>query len=210
VEITKTLPPGSGLGAGSGNGAAILRWLAGEEDLGSRGGSAWRNAARRTGADVPFLFAGYALALASGTGEVLEPLEPLALHVLIAFPEWSVGTENAYARLDDRYKGAYPLNDAAARAEAAQLCRDLRRGESGKSRKSGEKLGLLPNDFTPPLMEKFPDYDKLFDVFDRGGASAWGITGSGGAAFALFHEAPVPRALSWPSWVRRVLSMETP
>jgi 4-diphosphocytidyl-2-C-methyl-D-erythritol kinase len=196
VEITKALYPGSGLGAGSGNGAAILSWLA-EGD----GSSAWRRAAEKTGADVPFLFSGHPLALASGTGEVLEPLEPLELYAATAFPDWSVGTENAYTRLDNWYKGVYVQSGAAALAEAERLCRELRRRE---------KVGLLPNDFVPPLMDKFPDYDKLFDVFDNGGASAWGITGSGGAAFALFYEAPNLRGLPWPSWVRLVLSAKTP
>lgn len=196
VEITKALPPGSGLGAGSGNGAAILSWLAKGD-----GGPAWRNAARRTGADVPFLFSGHALALASGTGEILEPLEPLELHAAVIFPDWSVGTENAYAQLDCRHKDGYALDGAAARAEADELCRKLR----GK-----EKIGLLPNDFAPLLMDKFPDYDKLFDVFDKGGASAWGITGSGGAAFALFYKAPNLLAFPWPSWVKLVLSAKTP
>jgi 4-diphosphocytidyl-2-C-methyl-D-erythritol kinase len=196
VEITKTLYPGSGLGAGSGNGAAILSWLA-EGD----GGPAWRNAAQKTGADVPFLFSGHLAALVSGTGEILEPLDPFELYAAVAFPDWSVGTENAYAWLDRWYKGAYVLDAASARAEADRLCREIRRKE---------KIGLLPNDFMPLLMDKFPDYDKLFDVFSSGGASAWGVTGSGGAAFALFYGAPKLRALPWPSWVKRVLSVKTP
>jgi 4-diphosphocytidyl-2-C-methyl-D-erythritol kinase len=196
VEITKTLYPGSGLGAGSGNGAAVLCWLAE-----GNGSPAWRSAAKKTGADVPFLFSGHSLALVSGTGEILEPLEAPELYTVTVLPDWSVGTENAYARLDLRYGGAYVLNGAAARAEADGLCRKIR----GK-----ERIGLLPNDFAPLLMDKFPDYDKLFGVFDKGGASAWGITGSGGAAFALFREAPDTKAFPWPSWARLILSAKTP
>jgi 4-diphosphocytidyl-2-C-methyl-D-erythritol kinase len=190
VEITKALYPGSGIGAGSGNGAAVLSWLAG-----GGAGPVWQNAARKTGADVPFLFSGYSLALVSGTGDILEPLEAPELHTVTVLPDWSVGTENAYAQLDRRCGGMYALSAAAARAEADGLCRKLRRKE---------RIGLLPNDFTPLLMDKFPDYDKLFGVFDDAGASAWGITGSGGAAFALFHEAQKPGAFPWPAWVRLV------
>ena len=138
VEITKTLYPGSGLGAGSGNGAAVLSWLA-EGDVGPE----WQNAAQKTGADVPFLFSGHLLALVSGTGEILEPLEAPELYAVAALPDWSVGTENAYARLDRWYKGAYVLNDTAAQAEAGELYRKIRRKE---------RIGLLPNDFTPPFM----------------------------------------------------------
>ena len=193
VEIAKSLYPGSGLGAGSGNAAAMLRWLAGAgESL------KWRNAALKTGADVPFLFSGYPLALVSGVGEVLEPLPPLALHAWIVFPDWSVGTENAYGELDRQCMGLYPIDETSARGEAETICRILRNKEC---------TGLLPNDFAPGLMEKFPNYDKLFQLFKDEGSCAWGITGSGGAAFALFHEYSRPAILSWPSWVRQVLSV---
>jgi 4-diphosphocytidyl-2-C-methyl-D-erythritol kinase len=197
VEILKTLYPGSGLGAGSGNGAEILRWLAEKEGKAGKAGEKaavdeplWQSVALETGADVPFLFSGLPLALVSGVGETLEPLEPLRLCVVVVFPPWSVETGNAYKRLDRWYEGTYPLNEAAARTEAKDLCARLR---------NEEVVGLLPNDFTPELVHKFPDYDKLFDGFEKAGACAWGITGSGGAAFAVFHESPSREFfLEWP------------
>jgi 4-diphosphocytidyl-2-C-methyl-D-erythritol kinase len=199
VTIVKTLYPGSGLGAGSGNGAAALRWFAGERKE-FREDFAWRNAVLKTGADVPFLFSEIPLALVSGIGEVVEPLEPFKsrLHASIVFPHWSVGTENAYDLLDRRYGGVYPLEAAAARIEAESLYQKLRNGESA---------GLLPNDFAPGLMEKFPDYGKLFQVFERKGCCAWGITGSGGAAFALSAKALNLFAFEWPFEVKQALSV---
>jgi 4-diphosphocytidyl-2-C-methyl-D-erythritol kinase len=202
VEILKTLYPGSGLGAGSGNGAAVLCWLAGEkkklhDDLG------WWDVALKMGADVPFLFSGAPLALVSGIGEIVEPLEfsRPRLHASVVFPDWSVGTKNAYDQLDRWYGASYPLDEAAARAEAENLCRKLR---------DGEHIGLLSNDFASELMEKFPEYGKLFDVFEKKGSCAWGITGSGGAAFALFAKTPNFRAFQWPLEVRQVLSADVP
>jgi 4-diphosphocytidyl-2-C-methyl-D-erythritol kinase len=199
VEIVKTLYPGSGLGAGSGNGAAVLRWIAGEKKEPGED-SAWRNAALKTGADVPFLFFETPLALISGIGEIIEPLEPFKsrLHASVVFPHWSVGTENAYDSLDRRYEGVYPLSAAAARIEAESLHQKL----SG-----GERVGLLPNDFAPGLMEKFPDYGKLFAVFEEKGCCAWGITGSGGAAFALSSMALNLFAFEWPFEVKQALSV---
>jgi 4-diphosphocytidyl-2-C-methyl-D-erythritol kinase len=193
VEILKTLPPGSGLGAGSGNGAAVLRWLAGAENS-----PAWWKASLRTGADVPFLFSGFPLALVSGVGEVIEPLEPLEnLSALVVFPEWSVRTENAYTQLD-RW-GVHFLRVSAARAEARTLYHRLR---------NEERVGLLPNDFAPGLIKRFPEYCRLFDVFDQSGYIAWGITGSGGAAFALSAGARgAPFSIQWPAWVSRVFSI---
>ena len=196
VEILKTLYPGSGLGAGSGNGAALLNGLAG-----TRGNQneLWRKVALKTGADVPFLFSGHSLALVSGIGEVIEPLEPLLMHVWVVFPSWSVGTENAYGQLDRQYGTAYPLDDGRARDEAEGLCRALR---------NKEHKGLLPNDFAPGLMDKFPGYEELFKGFESAGSCAWGITGSGGAAFALFYDSPPPYAFVWPEWTKQVLSLQ--
>ncbi|MDR1732443.1 MAG: 4-diphosphocytidyl-2C-methyl-D-erythritol kinase [Synergistaceae bacterium] len=195
VEISKTLPPGSGLGAGSGNGAAMLRWLCGIVD----DDRLWREIALKTGADVPFLFSGVSLARVSGAGEELKPLDPVALHVWVVFPDWSVGTENAYARLDHWYKNRYPLDEAAAQEESRMLLRRLRHREP---------IGFLPNDFAPELLEKFPEYKEIFSVLEKSGSCAWGITGSGGAAFALFYDAPSPLRSPWPRRVQRVFSVE--
>ena len=195
VEISKSIYPGSGLGAGSGNAAAILRWLAGSA-VSQKDDLVWQNVALKTGADVPFLLSDCSLALVSGIGEILEPLEPLGLCASIVFPEWSVGTGDAYAQLDGRYGGEYPLSDPVARAEAGALYKGLL---------AKERVGFLPNDFAPALMEKFPGYLDLFDMFDKSGHIAWGITGSGGAAFALSDKIAPPWATAWPSWARLVL-----
>ena len=201
VEITKTIWPGSGLGAGSGNAAAVLLWLAksAEPQENDPTCQKWQNVAFKTGADVPFLFSCYPLAMASGVGEILEPLEPLRLYVSIVIPKWSVGSENAYSQLDSRYDGKYPLSDSEARAEAYALHQKLR---------AGEQIGLLPNDFSASLIEKFPDYLEFFDMCDKSGSIAWGITGSGGAAFALSYRAQPCLAEARPSWARRVLTLD--
>jgi len=201
VDILKTINPGSGLGAGSGNAAAVLCWLAGstvrKEDGPTR--QIWQNVALKTGADVPFLFSCYPLALVSGVGETLEPLPPLKLYVTIVFREGTIETENAYAQLDKWYGGEYPLSDSNARAEAYTLHEKLL---------NGERVGLLPNDFTPGLMSKFPGYSDLFEMFDKSGHIAWGITGSGGAAFALSRRIPSPLVATFPSWAHQVLTLE--
>ncbi|MCL2009975.1 MAG: hypothetical protein FWG71_05445, partial [Synergistaceae bacterium] len=57
-------------------------------------------------------------------------------------------------------------------------------------------------------MEKFPGYLELFDTFKKNGHIAWGITGSGGAAFALSHEYQPPLAGIWPSWTREVITLD--
>ena len=189
IEILKSLLPGSGLGAGSGNGAALLRWLDAEAP-----DPRWGCVARRLGADVPYIFSGLPAALASGIGDCLEPLLPLSLGGWVIFPDWSVETKDAYAELDAFYPRGYPLDGAEARAEALRLYAALQKGG---------RVGLLPNDFAPPLLDRYHGYRELFGLFEQSGALAWGITGSGGAAFCLSsRSAPVP---AWPVWVRQVL-----
>ncbi|HEX3979981.1 MAG TPA: 4-(cytidine 5'-diphospho)-2-C-methyl-D-erythritol kinase [Acidimicrobiales bacterium] len=63
VELVKRIPPGAGLGGGSADAAAVLRW-AGATDPGS---------AAQLGADIPFCLAG-GRALVRGIGEQVEPL----------------------------------------------------------------------------------------------------------------------------------------
>jgi len=70
VRLHKEIPAGAGLGGGSANAAAILRW-AGFDDL---------EAAARLGADIAFCVVG-GRARVRGIGEVVEPMpfEPMAL-----------------------------------------------------------------------------------------------------------------------------------
>lgn len=63
VHLDKRIPTGAGLGGGSADAAAVLRW-AGCEDS---------DVAARLGADVPFCLVG-GRARVSGVGEVVEPL----------------------------------------------------------------------------------------------------------------------------------------
>jgi 4-diphosphocytidyl-2-C-methyl-D-erythritol kinase len=64
VTLDKRIPTGGGLGGGSADAAAVLRW-AGVTDL---------EVAARLGADVPFCLAG-GRARVTGVGELIEPLD---------------------------------------------------------------------------------------------------------------------------------------
>jgi 4-diphosphocytidyl-2-C-methyl-D-erythritol kinase len=73
VTLDKRIPPGAGLGGGSADAAAVLRW-AGVDDL---------ELAAHLGADVPFCLRG-GRARVTGVGEHLEalPFEPLTFTLL--------------------------------------------------------------------------------------------------------------------------------
>ena len=75
VHVDKQIPAGGGLGGGSADAAAVLRW-AGCDDLAL---------AARLGADVPFCLTG-GRARVTGIGEVVEPLPDRRPHLHARHP----------------------------------------------------------------------------------------------------------------------------
>ena len=181
VKIHKSIPPGSGLGAGSGNAAAILSLFGAEK------------VAAKVGADVPFLCSGLNMALVSGIGERVERVTSQKLHGLIAIPDWQTDTKAAYKELDELDE-SHGFDILLARTEL----RDIYQANAG----AGRKVGLLPNDFLKVLIKKYPKYNELFKLFDSAGAGAWGLTGSGSAVFALMKESV---KINWPSYIKNIL-----
>jgi 4-diphosphocytidyl-2-C-methyl-D-erythritol kinase len=90
VTLRRRIPAGGGLGGGSSNAAAVLRW-AGADDL---------VAAARLGADVPFCVRG-GRARVTGIGEVLEPLPFESRTFTLAMPPFGCSTPAVYAAWDD-------------------------------------------------------------------------------------------------------------
>lgn len=90
VEIDKQIPPGGGLGGGSADAAAVLRW-AGLRDLA---------VAATLGADVPFCVAG-GRAMVSGIGEVVEPLPFVDRTFTLVIPPLAVSSAAVYQAWDE-------------------------------------------------------------------------------------------------------------
>lgn len=116
IHIEKQIPNGGGLGGGSADAAAVLRW-AGFTDL---------VAASRLGADIPFCITGDR-ARVSGIGEVVEPLassqrvdEPFTITLVV--PPLHVSTPAVYSAWDalpeaERHGEVNDLEAAALRVE---------------------------------------------------------------------------------------------
>lgn len=94
VHVDKRIPHGGGLGGGSTDAAAVLRW----------GG--WDTApetlaaASALGADIPFCMVG-GRARVSGIGEVVEPLAPVDEEITLVIPPLRVSTPAAYRAWDE-------------------------------------------------------------------------------------------------------------
>lgn len=108
VTLVKRIPIGAGLGGGSSDAAAVLRWA----------GTTDPALAITLGSDVPFCCIG-GRANVRGVGEVVEPLEPLARVVTLALPAFTVDTAACYRAFDALapQEQAHPRNDLSHAAE---------------------------------------------------------------------------------------------
>jgi 4-diphosphocytidyl-2-C-methyl-D-erythritol kinase len=107
VVIDKQIPPGGGLGGGSTDAAAILRWI-GFDDL---------FAASRLGADIPYCMVG-GRARVTGIGEVVEPLPPLDREFTLVAPPFGVSTPAVFRAWDEM---GGPSGDGPNDLESAAL-----------------------------------------------------------------------------------------
>ena len=112
VHIEKHIPNGGGLGGGSADAAAVLRW-AGYTDL---------EGASRLGADIPFCMVG-GRAYVRGIGEIVEPFtadqrldEPLDITLVV--PPLHVSTPAVYRAWDELHRGAVRGEPASAHDDA--------------------------------------------------------------------------------------------
>ncbi len=89
VRLVKRVPAGAGLGGGSSDAAAVLRWA----------GALDPALAAALGADVPFCLLG-GRALVRGTGELVEPLGYEEFTAVIVTPGLGVSTPEVYRAWD--------------------------------------------------------------------------------------------------------------
>jgi 4-diphosphocytidyl-2-C-methyl-D-erythritol kinase len=90
VRLTKRIPAGAGLGGGSADAAAVLRWAGFDDAV----------AGASLGADVPFCVDG-GRARVTGIGDVLEPLPFVARTFTLLTPPFGCSTPAVYRAWDD-------------------------------------------------------------------------------------------------------------
>jgi 4-diphosphocytidyl-2-C-methyl-D-erythritol kinase len=180
ITLSKNIPAGAGLGGGSADAAAILKYL----------GTRDAKAAARLGADVPVSLKSIAQWM-EGTGDVIRDIAMKPLHAVLVWPGQGLSTPDMYAAL--RASGQ-PFHAPIPRPR--QIDPDF--------------LKKRQNDFTAIAMEKLPVIaDILRDLADQEGAEFSRLSGSGSACFGIYRSAQDAKkaadALSaaYPqSWVR--------
>jgi 4-diphosphocytidyl-2-C-methyl-D-erythritol kinase len=176
VRLTKNIPHGAGLGAGSSDAAAALRGanrLAGDplspDQLVAL--------AAQIGSDCAFFVRGGA-ALAEGRGELLEAL-PLGRQcaVLIVKPPFPVETRIAYGALRPEHLGEWSDAEGARRWIA---------GEAPLPTKLG-------NSFEAALYPTHRELEIIRTHLSEAGAFVARLSGSGSASFGLFESEAAAR-----------------
>lgn len=189
ICLHKRIPVAAGLGGGSADAAAILRWLPVLWHQPPLPRERLLSLARSLGADVPFCLDGVT-ARAGGIGDELVPLpEPPGWDVLLVKPAARLSTATIYAGLD--LAGAeHPRVDLAAEA--------VRRGD----------LELLDraagNALERAAMAVVPEIAEIKAALRASGAPVALMTGSGPTVFALSAERGwaerTAAALARPGW----------
>jgi 4-diphosphocytidyl-2-C-methyl-D-erythritol kinase len=212
IRLEKRIPAGAGLGGGSSDAGAVLRALCHLTDVHERDAAVTRVAAG-LGADVPFFLSDSPLALATGRGDVLEPLEPLpAAHLVLSLPPVHVSTASAYGELARARAGvgARGAPDTVPEAGSAALP-----GVPAppRPRTWREVMACMRNDFEAVVPRSRPEIARALDALREEGASAALLCGSGAASFGLFGDRAAAEAaasilsdrLRWPCWTVRTL-----
>ena len=175
VDLRKRIPMGAGLGGGSSDAGAVLRMMA--AIFGFSSAARLAALALSLGADVPF-FLDPRPARVRGIGEVIEPLSTMGrLNLVIAVPSVKVSTAKVFAALR-RESWSGPLADS----EIPSIL-------SGKI-----SAAQVVNDLAKPAMGLFPDIARLKALLEEEGGRVTGMSGSGGAVFGLYHDAPTAQA----------------
>jgi 4-diphosphocytidyl-2-C-methyl-D-erythritol kinase len=129
VELVKRIPAGAGLGGGSADAAAVLRWA----------GCSSVEVAVGLGADVPFCLLGGGRARVRGVGESVSVLPDVDLVFTLLTPPLHVSTPAVYAAWD-RLGG--PSSDGVNDLEPAALAVEPRLAEWRD--RLGEATGETP------------------------------------------------------------------
>ena len=191
VRVGKGIPTGAGLGGGSSDGAQAL--LAGVRILEDAGGPrvgehTLRRLALGLGADVPF-FLDPRPALATGVGEVLEPLALPELPLVLVMPQEELSTAEVYSTFDGvaacESSRAFVRRAAQAERSWRELGAAWASGEVGRLVFRARLAGMLHNDLERASMHLLSGLAPRKADLHRLGALGSLMSGSGPSVFGV-------------------------
>jgi len=174
IFMEKNIPMSAGLAGGSTDAAGVLLGLNRLWKLGLSFDELEALGAR-IGSDVPFCLGRSTTALATGRGEILEPLSPLpTCYVVLAKPRFGVSTAWVYGRYRDDKVLYHPDTVGVQSA--------LKRGDLP------EVASFLSNVLESVTMSEYPQIMKLKERMLEYGAMASLMSGSGPTVFGLTQD----------------------
>lgn len=185
ISITKNIPVAAGLAGGSGNGAAVLIGLNRLWNLRLSTRQLCK-ISEELGSDVPFCVlvqnTRFRTALATGRGEVLEPLKtPMKKHLVLAKPTFGVSTKEVFKGID-RY-------EILQRPDNQELIHGLATGNDGLVYKN------MINVLELYTLDHYEPVKKLKEIFQtQTGAEMALMSGSGPTVFAIYPSEEAARS----------------
>lgn len=178
VEIDKRIPIAAGMGGGSADAAALLRLA---PTLAPVAADTLVQIATALGADVPSQLAP-GLALGTGAGEQLQPLDALAPYGVLVLPQAFALSTAAVYRECDRLGLGRSAEELDRLAERVRLS-------------AAERLdcGLIANDMQPAALSLAPQIGGALDTAVGAGADRALVCGSGPTVIGLFWGADGPQ-----------------
>ncbi len=170
IHLQKVIPPGTGLGGGSGNAATVLKGLNKLYHLSLTAGEL-ESLASRIGADVPFFIKG-GTQIGDGIGERLTPVSsPVKGIYLLILPELSISTAWAY--------GAWKncLESSEQKPNFAHFFYG-----------TTPSFSIFENDFERIVIPAHPEIGIIKNRLLRMGAEFAGLSGSGSTVFGIFDD----------------------
>lgn len=193
IVIDKRIPVAAGLGGGSSDAAAVLRWL--NRHFGSPLEPVeLGDLAERLGSDVPFFLHG-GRAVGRGRGEAVTPWsgEPV-LPLVIGLPDFPLSTPEVYRRFDALHSAPDPGPGgewmAAAERGLQRLSDALAAGDLGRV------AAALRNDLARPAASLRPEVEAAVDRLTRAGCLGAAVSGSGPTVFGLAASAEAAAAIA--------------
>jgi 4-diphosphocytidyl-2-C-methyl-D-erythritol kinase len=194
IRVTKTIPPGKGLGGGSSNAAMTLYALNKHWGLGL-GKKVLMDFGKELGADVPFFIEG-GLCLGTGRGDDIVPVTDLdSVSCLLVFPEFSISTAFIYRQ--------FQLS-LTSHSKGSKIIKFL----------DSRELGSLENELEETVFRPHPQLKVIKNLFRDHGAELSLVSGTGSAVFGLFSERKKAEKVleelekSYPSFLVETLSRE--
>lgn len=174
IVLEKNIPVAAGLGGGSSDAAAVVKGLNSLLDAGLNQ-ERLKQIARSLGADVSFFIQECSAAIATGIGDCLNRVEPIAgFWFLLVNPGFGLSTKWVYENL--------PLTSSSNPYILARV-RKIQGNPLAVSPCLIEELG---NDLEVVSINRFPEIGDIKNELKQGGAVVSLMSGSGPTVFGLF------------------------